>query len=118
MIHGLIIHEKQSPYSVLEFKCTCGEIHRIFVWEKPFETVQIPDSSGKLHNVNVWGYKLKNDIAEIDQALLFDTAELHPSFDNSKECGWHSPPRWTVKVMIVENERQKIHDDFLHEVEE
>ena len=27
--------------------------------------------------------------------------DIHPSFDYSKICGWHSPYDWQVEVMIL-----------------
>lgn len=77
----LLIYEDGTQHLI--FMCPlCKKHHGCFV-----------DPNRFYHNgfTNVWQYK------KITENLI----ELHPSFDNSKFCGWHGPYNWQVQIMTV-----------------
>jgi len=82
LIRGLLLVYEDGLEHLI-FKCPhCKQNHGCFV-----------DPNRYYHNgfTNVWQYQKISDT----------TLQLHPSFDNSKFCGWHGPYEWQVEIMVV-----------------
>lgn len=87
MIHGILCNDGTKE-DHLVFKCPkCGKLHGCFVTRK----------SEHYHNgfTNVWSVK------ESEMSFKRSILDIHPSFNYSKFCGWHSDYNWKVEVMIL-----------------
>lgn len=89
---------------VLVFKCPhCMKEHSSYV-------SITPDYYTKDISSNIWYIRI--NMKEENKALL----DIHPSFNNSKDCGWHSTYNWKVKVMILDEHqyRNKETDEWIN----
>lgn len=102
---GLLIYDGLNE-QILTFVCdVCHKDHSIYIAEgEPYQK-EVYNNFNQIQLINVWGYQKSGESIIIDQYLLFDNLIMHPSFDNSAKCGFHSSANWKCEVKVVKEDQ-------------